>query len=181
MVGGPPLRADHAERASGADVVDVVADEVLVGAVLAVTGYGAVDKAGVEGAEGVVVAAEALNHAGAEALDEHVGVFAEAAQDVLSFGHLEVEGDAALVAVERGEGGAAALLALVRLVGAAHAGTADASAARLLDADDVRSEVAQHHGAEATGGHAREVDDADVGELQGSGDGGVHRMPPCCC
>ena len=173
----PALGAYHAERAAGADVVYVVADQALVRAVLAVARYGAVDQPRVQRAERLVVAAQPFGHARAKALDEHVGVLAQPPQHVPGLGNLEVERNAALVAVQRGEGRAAALLPLIGVVAPAHARSADASAARLLDADDVCPEVSEHHRAEASRRHAREVDHADVGQLKRPGVcvGGVSR------
>ena len=152
MAGGDPGRADHAERAADADVVDVVPDEAGVRAGLAVAAERAVDEAGVAGADGVVVDAEALDDARTEAFDDDVGVLGELEEGFLGARVLEVEADRALVAVE----GPVGLRAL------AHAHLHAAAGARgFFDDDDVGAEVAEEHGAVGAGGLAGEVEDAD--------------------
>ena len=69
--------ADRLERAGQRDVVDVVAGGVGVRAVLAPAGHAAVDEPRVAGEADVGAEAEALGHAGPEALDERVGLLDE--------------------------------------------------------------------------------------------------------
>ena len=74
--------ADHAQRAADGDVVDVVAHQAGVGAVLPVAGERAVDQARVDAAQRLVVHAQALHHAGAEALQHHVRRLRQPVEDV---------------------------------------------------------------------------------------------------
>src|SRR5262249_56320081 len=83
-----------------AEVVQVVAGTVAVGAVLAVPGDRAVDESGVGLAENVIADAEAIEHARAEALHQHVGRLRQFQQSFFSWFLLQVEPDRALVAVE---------------------------------------------------------------------------------
>ena len=93
--------AGEAEDAVQAQVVLVVAGAVAVGAVLAVARDRAVDERRVRLRELLVADAEPVEHARAEALDQHVRVPGEAQQGVLPLLLLEIEADRALVAVQR--------------------------------------------------------------------------------
>ena len=66
------------EHAGEGDVVDVVSGHRGVGAFLAPPGHAAVDEGRVAGEAVVGADPEALGHAGAEALEEHVGTLHEA-------------------------------------------------------------------------------------------------------
>ncbi len=103
----------------------VVAGLVAIGTGAAEAGDGAIDQAGIDRAEGVVADAEAIHHAGAEVLHHHVGARDEAVDDVDCGRLLQIEREAAFVAVDRqprrrhasvgpfaGEGRAAHVLAL---------------------------------------------------------------------
>src|SRR5690606_14632198 len=63
----------------------------------------AVDQAWVDPVDGLEVETQALGHAGAEVLDQHVGVPDQCHQPVQAVRRLQVEHDAVLVAVVRGE------------------------------------------------------------------------------
>ena len=71
LVAGGPLAA--VEVAAQGQVVDVVAGPLGVGAGLAVAAGRAVDDGRVHGAHVVVADAQAVDHAGSEALEHHVG------------------------------------------------------------------------------------------------------------
>ncbi len=73
---------------------------------------------------------------------------------------LQVDGDRALVAVDRGEAQAHAVLAGAQV---AHV----VAATGPLHLDDVGAEIGQHHGAVGTGDDAREIEDADALEHHG--------------
>ena len=96
-VAGESVDGHDAAEALG-DLVDAGAPGV--GAVLAEAGDAAVDDAGVAGAAGGVVDAEAAFDVGAVVLDDDVGALDEGEEDVDGLGLLEVEGEGALVAVE---------------------------------------------------------------------------------
>ena len=102
----------------------------------------------------------AVHHAGAEVLDEHVGV-AHHAPDQLDARRLaDVDADAALVAVEALE----IEPADVRRQAAGAIGVANAvAAAGLLDLDHVRAHVAEQRGAPRARRLVAHVDDSDAG------------------
>src|SRR5690606_3746923 len=66
---------------------------------LAETGNRAIDKAGVDRAEGIEVQAETFHHAGTEVFDNHVARSDELLERFLVFDSLQVEGDRTLVSV----------------------------------------------------------------------------------
>jgi hypothetical protein len=68
---------------------------------------------------------------------------------------LQVDGDAALVAVDRGEAQGHAVLAIAEV---AHV----IAAARSLHLDDVGAEVGEHHRAVGAGDDPGQVEDADA-------------------
>ena len=140
-------------------------DEVEAGAAAvragrAEAGDGAIDDGGVERADIVVGEAHAIDDTGSEVVDHHVGVFEHAAHNGETLLALEVEDDAALVAVEREERrrfafdeGRAVAPGVVAAVG-------------LFDLDDVCAHVGEEHGAEGTRENLAEVDYLDVLEGQ---------------
>ena len=107
----------------------------------------------------------AFHDAGPEVLDEHVGVFDEAAQDLLALGLGEVECDGPLVAGDHLRPQAVAVLVVA--VGAGRV------AVGVLDLDDVGAVVAEQHGGDRGGVDGAKVEDPDAG--QGSG----HGAAPC--
>ena len=108
--------------------------------------------------QGLVAQAQAIHDAAAIVLDHGVGAVAQPHHQLAALGLLEVDGDRLLVAVDRGEVAAEGLQLVVGVVG-----TDDARvvAVERLDLDDLGALVGQQHGAERTGQHLREVDDAD--------------------
>ena len=159
------LAAGGGERAGRRDVVDVVADVGRVGAGLPVAAQRAVDQARVAGRQGVVVDAQALDHAGAEALQHDVGLIGEAVEDLAGGVGLEVEGQRSLIAAQRGVGGGAAQGRLVaRSVDALIGRRGDV--ARIVDHQHVGPHVAQQHRAVGPGGEPGEVEDAQPREGQ---------------
>ncbi len=115
----------------------------------------AVHELGILVGEGGVAEAELLHGARPEILEEHVTLPDQGAQDRLSLGVLEVEGDALLVAIDRHEvGGFAAherrpASGVVPLAG-------------FLDLDDLGTHVPEHHRAERPGQHASEIEHANA-------------------
>ena len=89
-------------------------------------------------------------------LQEHVGLRRQLEQDLDRFRPLEVEHQAALVAVERDE--AHALVVADRRRGAAHV------ALRRLDLDDVGAHVGEQRAGQRPGDEVRQLDDANPGE-----------------
>ena len=158
----PVALAGQAEQPDEPEVVHVVAGAVAVGAVLPVAGDRAVDEPGVLLAQPLVADAEAVHHAGAEALHQHVGLAHEPQQHLAPLLALEVEADRALVAVEREEQrGAGALLgALVARRRPAHV----VAEPRVLDLEHVGAEVGEQARAEAARQQPREVEHADAVE-----------------
>ena len=149
----PAAPTDRLERAGERDVVDVVAGGLGVRAVLAPAGHAPVDEPGVAGEAGVGAEAEPLHDAGAEALDEAVGLLDERQHGLDAVGVLEVDADRAPPAVEH--------------VGRRSGRVAAADVLRPVDADHVGAHVGQHHGAERTGADAGDLDDLQA--LEGSG------------
>ena len=95
--------------------------------------------------------AQPLHHAGPEILQHHVGAVDQIPEDLEIGGVLEVEPDAALVAVPQHEGRA---LAFDEGRRAAHG-----IALRAFDLDDVGAEIAQLHAAERARQVRRQVED----------------------
>ena len=167
--GGGPGAAYDAERAADGDVVDVVAHEVAVGAGLAEAGEGAVDDAGVDRGDGLVVDAEAVHDARAEALKDDIGATDELVKDLAGGLVLQVEGDGALAAAEGVVGGGA-----FRSLGVGGRAGAElgGDAGNGLDEGDIGAEVGEEHGAVGAGREAGEIEDFDAFESHG------HREPP---
>jgi hypothetical protein len=136
---------------------------------LAPAGHAAVDEARVSLQTDVRAEAHALGHAGAEALEERVGLFDELEHGRHALGILQVDGDRAAAAEER----AGVLLARVL----------DA-----VDADHLGAQVGEEHRAEGAGADAGELEDFDSferahGDLQGvrlSEEGGASQDRSCC-
>ena len=129
-------------------------------AVLPVAGDRAVDEARVAFRERVVAHAQPLHHARPEALDEDVVVLREPKQDVARGRLLQVEPQGALVAIERQEVGRRRAVLLLLLAAVVGRHPADVVAAgRVLDLEDLGSEVGQQQGAEAARQKPGEVED----------------------
>ena len=87
-------------RPEKAWMIGIVGGLVGVGALLAEAADRDVDDAGRDRADGGLVEAEPLDHAGPEVLHEHVGAGGQPLDDVGALRGLEVDGERALVAVE---------------------------------------------------------------------------------
>ena len=94
---GPAGDAHEAAHGLGHDVV---AGPVMIGAVLAEAGDAAVDQLGVDFLQHVIAQAQLLHGAGAEVLDEDIGLLYQILEDLLALGGLEIQGETALIAVE---------------------------------------------------------------------------------
>jgi len=128
------------------------------------TGGGGVDQAGKPLVQGLPAITQSGHGAGPEILDDDVGLGQQALeQRPIGIG-LEVERDAFLAAVERGEIGRFAIDE-----GAVVAGIV---AARRLHLDDPGTQIGEHHRTVGTGQHAGEVDDGDPVKRAGHGGGG---------
>ena len=153
---GPPigLSGQVHQAAVGLDN-QVVSGHVGHGSGAPVTGDGAIDNIRVDGGHGVVAQPHAVQGAGPETLHHHVGLGRQPQNDVNPFLLLQVEAQAALVAVEGQELGALAVpeggprAGLVPQVG-------------LLDLDDFRAHVPHHHGAERSRQSTGQVNNFDA-------------------
>jgi hypothetical protein len=120
---------------------------------LAETGDTQHDQARVEGLQLLRARTPLLQHAGAEVLDQHVGIGYEVAQDLLAFGRTEVQRHASLVAGD--DLPPQPVTVLVRAVRSRRI------AHRVLHLDDVGAEVTEQHGCDRRGVHRADVEDAD--------------------
>ena len=103
-------------------------------------------------------------------MDQQVGAIRQAVEQLATDVGPQVDHDAALVAVDRAEVGAAPIL------GRAPPRRSPAPAlvaGRRLELDDVRPKIGQQHGGERPGQDARAVQDAQAVEREGS----VHDRP----
>ena len=133
----------------------VVAGPVAIGAVLAEAGDAGEDNALVEFAQGVVIDAKPVLHVRAVVFDHHVGLRDHALEGGKALRRLEVEGHAALVAMQVLE---------VRPVTRAALRFAFLQARRRLDLDDVGTPIGELADAGRPGTHAREVEDGEAGK-----------------
>ena len=101
--------------------------------------------------------AEAVCHAGAIVLDDRVGLDGEATHDIAAVLLLEIDHDAALVAVEVEEGGGHAALERA-------AEEAGRIALGWFDFDHVGAEVTEHHRAKRSRHNLGEIQDAKPNE-----------------
>src|SRR6185436_2095098 len=151
-------RAARARLAGDADHAALrLEDEIerralAVGTVLPESRYGAVDDALVALARSLVVEAQAFQGVHAEVLDDDVALLDQLEEQLLPFGLLQIDDDAALVAVQADEIGGLAVLER----DAPHA--REIARAGRLELDHLRAEVGEHRRAE----RARE----GVGEVQ---------------
>ena len=141
----------------------VVAGAVLERPPIAVAGQRAVDQALVQRPHPVVVDAQARGHRRPEVVDQHVGALDQPAQHAQAVGMLEVEAEAALVAIDPEEGPA-----LARDGGRV---VAEVVALGRLDLDDEGALVAEQGAAVGTGHVAAQIehDDAAQGPVALSG------------
>ena len=137
-----------------------MARAVAVRPVLPVAGDRAVDEPRVLLAQPLVADPQPLHHAGAEALEQHVGLAHEPQQHLAPRVGLQVDADRALVAVERQEQRAAR--ALLRPLVARRRPAHVVAEPRVLDLQHVGAEVGQQPRAEAARQQPREVEHADA-------------------
>ena len=175
------IHADLVEDAGVADVVEVMARRQGQGTALAVAGDGAEHQAGIEAAQGLVAHAQLVHDAGAEALDDHIGLRRQAPEQGRPFRIFQVQAQAPLVAVHRPVENADAL-------GAVAHGAGVIAGAVVFDLDHVGPQVGQMQGGHRAGQEAGQVEDADT--LQGLAGhvcslglktikrGGADRTPP---
>ena len=136
---------DHHIAPERASPVRANAGLVESGPLGAVAGRRAVDDGRVDLFQIVVADAQPFGDALAKILDEHIRLGGELAHDLAALGVLEVERDAALVAIHALEVGVDAL----RQVGQHAADPAELPsmvAIQRLDLDDLGAQVSQHHG-----------------------------------
>jgi hypothetical protein len=136
------LASDERERARDGDVVDVVAGHGGIRAVLAVAGEARVDELRVARERDLGPEPEPFHDAGAERLEQHVGLLDETQHRGDAVGMLEIDADRPLATGQQ--------------VGRA--------AAAPVDADDVRPEVGEDHAAVGGRRQAGHLDDADSSE-----------------
>ena len=127
----------------------------------AITGHGAIDQARVDRRQRGEVDTQALGHARPEVVDQHVGLAHQAQQDLVAGGFLQVQAQAALVAVDAQEGAAFA--------GQRRRVLAQVVAFGRLDLDDVGAHVAQEGAAIGAGDVGAQVQDLDAGQRQVGG------------
>ena len=132
----------------------------------------------IAGAHRGVVRAEAREHPGSVVLDEHVGRIGEPKQPIDAGAVLEVEDDAALVAVERGE--------VLAVGGPAVGGRGERRPAShavasvgAFDLDDIRPEIREQRAGERSCRDLAELDGTHSGERPLAGYWHTRRLPPC--
>ncbi len=119
----------------------------------AVAGGTRVDDRGVDRLDRLVVQPDPLHDAGAEVLDEDVGMGDQLSDVGKVGGHLEVGRDGLLVAVHRVERDRVA----VQHAAGERQGASDVAGARTLDLDDARTEVGESHRRDGAGQELAEV------------------------
>src|SRR6266852_1210265 len=152
----------------GHDAAEGLHERLVAGTVLPRAGPSerrdrAIDQARVERGQGVVAEAETLHRARPEILDQDVGALHQIAQHVGTLRGLQIERDVPLVAVD--DEIRRRLAALVRRPGARFVARAG-----VFHLDDIGAHIGQEHAAEGPGEDAREIDDADTVEREGSRD-----------
>src|SRR2546427_255050 len=134
--------------------IDVVAREVLVWTVLPVPGERTVDQLRIPHREPIVVRPEAGHDAGSELLDHHVRAADQLPKDLLALGGLQIDREGPLSAVHHRE--------RVRDVVDDRRNRAHVVAQlRVLDLDDVGTEIAQELRAERAREETREIQERD--------------------
>ena len=151
--------ADRLERAAHRLQEQILPRPVRVRAVLPVPGHRDVDDVGVERAQRLVVHAEPLGDAGPVVLEEDVGRARQLPEDLAPFLRLEVDGEAALVAIEREEARVDAVPRRAAARDVAMPLTGDG-----LDLDDVRSQIAEPHRGQRARHRDRAVEHAHARE-----------------
>ena len=128
---------------------------------LAEAGDAGIDQSRIDGAQRRIVDLQPFGDAGAPVLDHHVGGPHQFVKHLSPRILLEIEGDAALVAVERKEAGA-----VVALQPVFHRFASLVARSRRLDLDHVGAHVAEQHAAIGPGHHLTEIENADTGKGQ---------------
>ena len=126
----------------------------VVGAGLAVTGDAHQHDLGVDGFHRVVADAPLFQRAGAEVLDNEIGIFDEVQQDLVAFFAVQVQRNAALVAAHRDP--AQADLVVGVIVGQKRA--EGIALARHLDFNDICAPVCQQRASKRTCHHIAKFD-----------------------
>ena len=150
--------AEH-EHPRNRGVVEVMPGAIAKRSILAITTDAAEDDPGIDLTEGGLADAEAVHHAGAEALHDHVGSRRQAEKRLTSQGILEVQGERALVPIDRVEHRGV-------LVDERRHPAHVVAASRVLDLDHIRAEVREQQGAERSGKQSREIEDSNVVECR---------------
>src|SRR5262249_31422157 len=134
---------------------EVVARAAGLRAGLTEAGDGAIHEPRVETAQRFEAEPDPLHRPRTEVFDADGALARELSEDLEALGGLEVERDALLSAVDGHE---------VRRLAADERRPASrvVALARLLDLDDLGAHVGEHHRAEGTGQHAREIEHADA-------------------
>ena len=123
----------------------VIGRQAAVGAILPEAGYGGVDDARVDRLHHIIPQPETLHHAGGEVFHNNIGIGGQLQENFPRLGFLEVQGKAALVAVDRQKIGAFALdKGRPPMPGVI-------AAARNFDFNDLGPVVAQHQSAKGAG------------------------------
>ena len=157
---------DLVEHASVAQVVDVVAGARRIRTGLAVAGDAAQHDARVARGQGLVAEAEARHHARTKAFDDHVGGFDQAQEQRAPFGVLEVQAQAALVAVDD-------LVEPARVAAHRAHGARVVAGAGVFDLDDVGAVIGEVLGGQGAGEEAGEIEDAHALEWRAARGGVV--------
>ena len=149
--------AQHA--AAGEKGGEIEARQILVGALLTVTGDKAVHQRGILGMEGLVIQARLLQGILAPVGDEDVSAGDELFQRLASGGGLGVQGDTGLVGVLQIVGGVLLLILRTALV---DGGVAQGIAGGSLDLNDLGAQVGQEACAAGSGDEGSQFDDLDA-------------------
>ncbi len=133
----------------------IVSRPLGIGPGLAESADVAADQPRVHRLQAVVRITEAIEHAGTEVADEHVGAADQRVEGAPAERRAQIDREAALVAVVAAE---------MRAVEAAAEAAEGVAAVRVLDLDDVGAEVGEHHPGQRPGDHGRQLDDPDAGK-----------------
>ena len=153
------------QQAGFGQIVEIVRRDLRLGPALAVAGDRAIDQARIDRRERRMAEPEALHHARAKLLDQHIRGSQQRHQACPRAVRFEVDSDAPLAAIEQRKAGARR--AEPRLVGA------QLVACRPLDLDHLRAGLGQNQAGERSGQQRAEVDDPDAGKW-------LHAAP-CAC
>jgi len=149
----------------------LVARRILARPRAAEGGDRAVDEARVDGGQRIVAETEALHGARAEVFDDHVRRRHEGFHHLHRLRLLEIELEAALVAIEKEIGGRFAILVgwpCARLV----------TAAGIFHLDHIRAEIGEERSTPRSSDDTREIDDADAVESERKGGHGRYYTSP---